>query len=85
MVPIAYQLIDLFATRLYNEYMYTSLAKLLFTSNCSHKSFSFSKKAKRNKSLSIVRPCLSINSFGKIPREIGHQLTPAFLELKRSF
>ena len=66
-------------------YIYISLAKLSFTSISSHKSFPFSKKAKRNKSLSIVRLYLSINSFGKIPREIDHQSTPAFLELKWSF
>ena len=36
-----------------------SLAKVLFTSNCSHKSFPFSREAKRNKSLSIRNIALS--------------------------
>ena len=57
MVPMAYQLI---ALRDETVVIYKSLAKLLLTSNCSHKSFPFSKRAKRNKSLSIRNIAISL-------------------------
>ena len=49
--PVAYQPIPL---RDETAAMYESLAKFLPTSICSHRTFPFSKKAKRNKSLTIT-------------------------------